>query len=118
MNDVKQFLFDKAVSGLLAQGELSLADGTCAYRGENGLKCGIGFLIADEFYDPDIEGNTAVFNGVIEAVVKSNGIKEDLSADDICFLGKIQNVHDAKSPWEWKPEFKNLAKRYGLTWNH
>ena len=50
--------FDLVAKHLLTQGSQSLAaDGrSCMYRGENGTKCAIGVVIADEFYDPSFEG--------------------------------------------------------------
>lgn len=44
-----QELFTTAVRGVLAQGEPSfVADRGCVYRGPNGKKCAIGFLLDDE----------------------------------------------------------------------
>lgn len=43
-----QEMFDKAYLGVIAQREKSTKpDGSCAYRGQNGSKCGIGHLIPD-----------------------------------------------------------------------
>jgi len=51
----KQEIFDTAVIGVLKQGGPSLdVKGKCAYRGEDGMKCAVGFLISDKdgaFYD-------------------------------------------------------------------
>ena len=44
-----QEMFDKAYLGVIAQGcKSEKTNGECAYRGQNGSKCGIGHLIPDD----------------------------------------------------------------------
>ena len=40
---------------LLKQGERSIVDGRCRYRGDNGKKCAVGMFISYEEYDPKME---------------------------------------------------------------
>ncbi len=60
MNTLQE-IFDKAVSGLIAQGNVCTRDdegaygGSCAYH-YGGKKCVVGQLITDEAYTPQIEG--------------------------------------------------------------
>lgn len=43
-----QEIFDTTYDAVMAQGVPSTHQGTCKYRGENGTKCALGFLIDDE----------------------------------------------------------------------
>ena len=43
----RQEALDKAYLGLMDQGEPSVKDFLCLYRGPNGAKCAIGMLIDD-----------------------------------------------------------------------
>lgn len=47
----KQTIFDAALSGVRAQGGPSVLNNGCAYRGENGRKCGVGHLLRDDEVD-------------------------------------------------------------------
>lgn len=56
-----QDVFDQVAIHLLTQNQPSIAPVAgfptdCAYRGNNGLKCAAGCLIADDEYDIEIEG--------------------------------------------------------------
>ena len=51
-----QEIFDRVVEHLAQQKKRSMYDkDTCAYRSEDGLKCAIGALIPDEYYDSEFE---------------------------------------------------------------
>lgn len=66
LNETMQHIFDTVVPLLIQQGKSSMRmnlDGynySCMYRGDNGSKCAIGWLIADDRYSPDLEHNGAV----------------------------------------------------------
>jgi hypothetical protein len=52
-------LFDAVARHLLTQNAQSCSigpNGGCAYRGDQGRKCAVGFMIPDELMTPDIEG--------------------------------------------------------------
>jgi hypothetical protein len=81
----RQIAFDIAVSGIIAQGGRSDSDGgTCAFRGERGRKCAIGFLIKDEDYRPEFE----TFG--LTNVITATNIRLDLG-----FMLAMQELHDA-----------------------
>jgi len=83
----RQEMLDIAVAGVIGQGWLSMdTNGFCAYRGDDGRRCAIGWLIPDQVYRPGLEG---------EAVDVL--IEEDLNA-----MPKVRTA------------FQSLAKRYGL----
>ena len=55
-----QSIFDSVCQHLARQGMPSvLPVKGCAYRGPDGLKCAVGFLLRDEELYPEIEGRTA-----------------------------------------------------------
>lgn len=114
----RQFLFDTVVTALRKQGLKSTglynnnnkSGAMCMYRGGGKcgtLKCGVGHLIADEFYDPKMENKTATSISVSEAVGKSVGF--ELSDNDIYMLGKLQAVHDSNNVGAWEYGFKEVA---------
>jgi hypothetical protein len=120
-----QNVFDTVAKHLLTQNKRSentivqedgIADTICAYRGENGLKCAIGALIKDEFYQPSLENQTPASNQVQNAL-KASGIEvgEDFTAEsNYWFLQELQMVHDDFDPKNWLVELNQLASNYGL----
>lgn len=65
---------------------------TCAYRGEGGRRCAIGWLIDDLYYSTDLEGNFFGAYPVVEAVEASGNFS--LSTPEALFLGAFQRAHD------------------------
>jgi len=110
-----QEIFDYVTPLLFAQGERSMLEGgtTCAYRGVDGMRCVIGFMIPDDLYTPALEGNSAM--GVEITNVLSTVITTDL---DLCvFLSDLQDVHDGWASGEKADlfdRFQNIAMRYKL----
>lgn len=97
----RQWAFDTALTGLRAQGRKSVSGEDCLYRGPDGTKCGVGFLIPDDRYSPDLD--TRCPNGASVAVV-ANAVMpglgrgpepwEDLRGDR-AFLSRLQRrLHD------------------------
>ena len=88
----KQEAFNATFIGLRDQGfHRSLADGTttfCAYRGAEGRKCAIGFLIPDESYSDVIEGR----GGGSREVIKMTGF--EYSGEIVNFFTRLQCAHD------------------------
>jgi len=81
------------IRGLIAQGR-SAHDGiSCRYRTADGRKCGIGQLIPDHLYRPEMENE--FFSGLFTrwpAVATHLGAKDNL---DLSFLILLQNpLHD------------------------
>jgi hypothetical protein len=109
----KQEMFDKVVAGLASQGfARSLAmDGTCAYRGEGGLRCAAGWLLSDEDYTPDMEGSL-VGDGVRFALFLGSGH----GRPERNLLRALQAAHDqeAGSADELKAVLRDVGKRYRL----
>ena len=113
-----QEIFDQVAVHLLTQNKssMNISDvDVCAYRGQNGLKCAIGFLIADEDYVPemDIDGKS-VSKLVSDTTFQNNPSIQRLKALDIDFLSELQGIHDRYEPVQWSIRLKALAKEYKL----
>ena len=102
-----QDLFDAAVRGLASQGwerSMDENDDVCAYRGECGRKCAIGWLIDKDDYRPEIEGYDA---SKIFACTNQK----------MQFLQAMQNAHDGHAkPQLMLSEFMGLSEDYKLEW--
>lgn len=109
MNSETQELFNKIYLGLKSQNFEQSAvyendNLRCLYRGPNGLKCAVGFLIPDEKYNESIE-HMSPWNLVVEGIVKS----------DLNFLREMQSIHDnACDPEDMRLELESYAKDLGL----
>lgn len=95
----KQELFDKAVGGLIKQGECSyLIIGpnlkSCRYRLKKNntlLKCVMGQLIPDDMYVSTIEGTSVQW---WPDELRESVFGKDLSTVDIRFWSLLQQIHD------------------------
>lgn len=90
----RQRLFNAVVTHLFKQGRPAVnKHGACMYRAPNGCKCGIGGLIPDSRYDPELEGNSASAYDVMAACGFDPGT---LSLGDERYLNRLQTqLHDA-----------------------
>lgn len=122
MTMTTQDIFNKSVLGVVKQGKQSGEGQTCSYR-TGDLKCVVGHLIDDEHYNTDLEGYGFNNDQVLSAVEKSIG--RDISGDENCLLGDLQDLHDFKPPdiktsdADFIDYFKItsaiVAKKYSLT---
>ena len=108
-----QEILNKAVKGLASQGfERSMwPDGKpgCAYHGDKGRKCAVGWLIPDEKYEARIEGR-----GVYDVRLLL-GLSE-FNDDQVPFLEQLQLAHDrAPLPETMKMYLSAVCARYELT---
>ena len=91
-----QQVFDNALTGIRAQDYISsrMSSGTCAYRGVDGAKCGIGHSIPDNLYESrmdDLDEGTT-----IDCVISQFPAMEQLfSACPLGFLEAVQEAHDS-----------------------
>lgn len=97
LNDRKlhaQAIFNEVVEHLIRQGCQSVrGDGSCMYRGPDGLKCAVGALIRDEEYAPWMEHRTAC------DLAQVGGLPARLMPH-VLLLRELQFIHD-KSPSCW-----------------
>jgi hypothetical protein len=110
----KQDAFNRAVSGLASQGfqrSTRSVSNWCAYRGDGGKRCAVGWLIPDGAYSSKIEGDSASQEDVLDA------LKVPLDdADAIFFLGRLQKAHDnAPTPDVMRERLIRLALNECLT---
>jgi hypothetical protein len=111
----QQQIYDTVVAGLAEQGFkqsrklLSSAPGvstTCAYRGDNGLKCAAGHIIPDSEYKPGMEGAIAA---------SLDFFKENVSQATLKFIDSLQQAHDGGSnPETMKEELCFVGNSYEL----
>lgn len=82
----------------------------CAYRGPNGLKCGVGFLVSDEEM-LDADGN--LNKGLNESSV-SDALDEkffpSLEGVAVGLLESLQCIHDQNPPSDWSAKLEALAE--------
>ncbi len=115
-----QEAFDIVYKHLLTQGERSMSideegEEQCLYRGPNGLKCAIGVLIDDEYYLPNLEGESPFEGGVRRALELSGCSGEVVSDSGISTLSRLQRLHDIKGCTFWKSSLIKFAKEFELT---
>lgn len=102
-----QELFDKVATHLLKQGRRSVrANGECAYRGKDGLRCAIGVLIPDDKYGRGLEGLSSDAGSVMNAA----GLVDENSL----LAHVLQWVHDSVEPAEWRERLKIEAESFRL----
>jgi hypothetical protein len=122
-----QEIFDTVLHGIRKQGRPSVSqDGRCLYRGPDGLKCGVGLLIDDSEYCPEMEGKSADgCSGDEKENIVCNLLKK--KNIDTILAGKLQEAHDnaaygnqgqlKKFTEEFEERMQKLAKEYGLTYS-
>ena len=113
-----QEVFDHVVRGLKSQGfERSLREGeelqtnpVCAYRGAHGMKCAAGWIIADDEYDPEFDGEDAGdWCWMLAAFDRVPDAHDDLIVD-------LQAAHDTgREPDDMRGRLRRVAKRYALS---
>jgi hypothetical protein len=129
----KQQIFDKVATHLMAQGQRSAREysSECLYRGEGGLRCAVGFLIADEHYDERFEGSgvgwglvedsTDVYGGdytsltakLLLGALEAAGV-DTRNRATIELLGSLQAVHDNRDPSNWAESLRSVAVKFNL----
>lgn len=118
----KQQVFDYVVRKLAEQGTASVRDldGACQYRGEEGCKCAVGWLVSDEEYDPawDRDGISVTdgWPGGPRDLLEEKGY-------ELMFLRALQRAHDRTVPPKagkpstfktWRTNFTKAAEDHGL----
>ena len=90
MNDAEfQALKSRMINGVIAQGEGSIENGRCKYRGPAGLKCAVGMIIPDELYALSMDSRIMALSDVLYDA----GF--ELSMDQMDVIATIQHCHDA-----------------------
>lgn len=103
-------IFNKVKEHLLTQNEKSYQGDYCMYRAENGLKCAVGCLIKDEYYNETLEGKPLLVDTVSEAVAKSLGLGKVLPLNMFNMLSRLQDIHDNYDNNEWLVQINKLER--------
>jgi hypothetical protein len=103
-----QEVFEFVAQHLLNQNQRCMNNGKCAYRGEDGLKCAVGAIIADDEYDPVFD---MVSDSGIQCLVRDKRIKV---SDHLELLTMLQSIHDNYPEFQWEDKLKALADRLGI----
>lgn len=109
----EQEVFDAACNHLLTQKKRSLSNSdrgatSCAYYGEDGLKCAAGIFIPEYKYSPGMEGRP--WEAVVEQFDVPNAHKQ--------LIIKLQDIHDMIPCEEWEAALKEIAEANGLLFNN
>lgn len=118
LNETMQHIFDTVVPLVIQQGKGSFIyrsplESSCAYRGDGGLKCAIGFLIEDSRYEQSFEGTPAkMVMDCLDWVPNSNlDLRQFRNSSRFeGFLHTLQTCHDnASRSADFVKEFKRLC---------
>lgn len=103
-NATAQQVFDQVAGHLLTQLQASVTHEGCAYRGEEGLKCAAGCLIADEEY-----------NDLFEHIDWGELVHQNLVPGDHSHLiMDLQCVHDSYIVDDWYDQLMAVAMNHRL----
>lgn len=105
----EQQVFDQVARHLLEQKQVSTyAPDKCAYRGEAGLKCAAGCLIAEDEYNPAWENRG--WKWLVE--------EKAVPAEHRELISELQTIHDEEHPAHWEQRLKSLAHELELKFKH
>lgn len=104
----EQEAFDIALAGLRKQGKPSKNNYSCLYRGPDGTRCAVGFLMPDELYKPEYDVNNS--SGGLLAVAEYLKV-------DYGFLASMQSyMHDGLGD-EFLTELELAAEDFAIVHN-
>jgi hypothetical protein len=86
----------------------------CALRNKEGLKCAVGALISDEYYNDGLEAFNVYTNHIKKAIASSQGIPE--GEVNSTMIWSLQIIHDDLDPSEWSQELTDFANLMGFNW--
>lgn len=75
------------------------------YRSPDGLKCAAGCLIADDEYDPRMEGSNW----------KEMYERGSVPNDHLLLIARLQAIHDRCPVKIWRERLEHVANEYNLT---
>jgi hypothetical protein len=105
VTQIEMDAFQKVKKALLKQKEKSWRYHMCVYRGPNGTKCAVGFLLPDAEYNMEFEMLT------LEEVRAGS---ETLKRYSLDFLTAIQRIHDKSPVDNWPEKFEAMEKELEL----
>lgn len=99
-----QEVLDQVAEHLLTQQEQSKQLLACYYRGDNGMKCAAGCLVADDEYVPEMEGKDW-------AELQEDGMVPNSHME---LIQSLQNIHDRHDVEYWQSSLIDLYKELNL----
>lgn len=88
-------VFDYVREKVNAQGKASVIGGSCAFRGADGCKCAVGFLITDEDLGKvPSQYNKTGFTSLIQYSGIDIKIDSDTKKAKLAFISQLQRAHD------------------------
>jgi hypothetical protein len=117
-----QYTFDVVAAHLLEQNKQSkrIYDDSnvpgCSYRGDNGLRCAVGFCIPEKNYRPSFEGKGIADFGLgldRDQLAIIDAIDPQYFAEPK-FMAGLQWVHDNNVPSQWPDRLKAFATVWEL----
>lgn len=88
--------------------DFTIEETRCQYRGEDGAKCAVGWLIPDDLYDPHMEGKS-----VLRLFVDHPELQEEptLKAWTSYLLCELQEMHDeAATSWHHPMDWGSIMR--------
>lgn len=76
----------------------------CMYRGQGGLMCAAGCLIAEDEYEASFEGN--LWRSLVE--------NEQVPDAHRFLITRLQRIHDDYPPEDWDFRLKKLCDQYAV----
>jgi hypothetical protein len=113
----QQETFNTVVEHLIKQGKratknTSEGNTSCLYLADDGSKCAIGCLIADEHYDKSIEGKTAetlIYSDNLPDIISDLSVEGMFEEEMVSFYSDLQYIHDYVSPEDWSGRLRGIA---------
>ena len=102
-------VFRKVAYHLLTQNKKSESEDACWYKFDTdpAIRCAIGCLIRDQYYNKDLEGKSVDDIEVQNAL--SSSLKEPITNRDRIFLSELQMIHDYVPVKDWDKELNQFA---------
>lgn len=113
-----QQVFDNALNGVRAQEYVrSESSGvSCSYRGDGGLKCGIGHSIPDEAYNPEMDCSD-FSTAINDLIYKDSKLKKMFKDCEPELLQCLQDAHDCMADGnQFEDAMHTAALRHNLVY--
>lgn len=111
----QQEIFDTVLFNLREQGRASMNGTDCMYRGGNGAKCAVGWLIPDEHYSEELE-DINVMGEWVQLTLQHAGI--EITPSTLSLLSDMQRAHDKVLAHDgvqnWEARMRGIALDYDL----
>ena len=113
-----QEILNTSYLGVMKQGAKSIDRyGKCRYRGNKGMKCGVGFLLSDKACRAF---DRVCYKSTLKHIVQGKSkYVEEWMLDNILLLDDIQRAHDESFSYSFMESiaerYSEIATKYNLT---